>query len=286
MTPFRRSPAFALACLCSLFALPGLQAFVPGGTSGEAIMEEQRKRHSVQSEIALIRLITVSRSGDMTQRDILNVVGRQPDNNRLQYLMRFTRPEEVAGTTLLAKEDEDGSVVSWLYLPALGVANRITGESQSGAFMGSDFSYEDLQKESTTDYEYTLVNEDRVGDVPAWKIVAMAKSPGRKRITGYSRRILYVDKENYNTLKIEFFDQNNVLIKTLHAFGYDAAEVEGTTMRPHRAVMTNHETETTSIITVLRSRVNQPVDNDLFTLDQVKSWSEADTEQLLGNFEY
>ncbi len=57
-------------------------------------------------------------------------------------LMEFLSPADVKGTKFLnyehAKKDDD----QWLYLPALKRVKRISSKNKSGAFMGSEFSYE------------------------------------------------------------------------------------------------------------------------------------------------
>jgi outer membrane lipoprotein-sorting protein len=57
-------------------------------------------------------------------------------------LVRFTEPARLAGTALLVP---DGQTV-YLYLPAYGRARRVVGEARGDAFLGTDFSLEDLAR--------------------------------------------------------------------------------------------------------------------------------------------
>lgn len=72
-------------------------------------------------------------------------------------LVRFTAPARLAGTALLVP---DGETV-YLYLPAYGRARRVVGESQGDAFLGTDFSLEDLARIQWADeYQPELLGEN------------------------------------------------------------------------------------------------------------------------------
>lgn len=259
------------------------QSYSLGRESGRAIMEKRRQLQTIDSEVAAITLTIIDDGGEITNRQLLAAT-RRNDYGRFDYLVRFLAPEEISGTTLLSKEKEAGNIEQFLYLPALGMVNAITGEARRRSFMGSDFTYEDLQRESTADYQYAYVGDSRIGSRAVYKVVAVASAPGTKRITGYARRILYLHKETLDILKIEFFDASNVHEKTLEAYDYGSEEVEGSATRPHRAVMSNHLKGTTSVMTLRKSRLNVPIDADLFLRENLKSITSADVEGLLGQF--
>lgn len=75
-------------------------------------------------------------------------------------LARFTAPARLAGTSLLVP---DGDAV-YLYLPAYGRPRRVVGQQRGDAFMGTDFSLEDLSRLSWAS-EFTAVVEADEGDV-------------------------------------------------------------------------------------------------------------------------
>lgn len=74
-------------------------------------------------------------------------------------LARFTAPARLAGTSLLVP---DGDTV-YLFLPAYGRPRRVVGEQRGDAFMGTDFSLEDLSRLSYAD-EFTATVEADEGD--------------------------------------------------------------------------------------------------------------------------
>jgi hypothetical protein len=231
--------------------------------------------------VTAITLTVISGDGELQNRTILTATKRN-QYDRFDYLIRFLAPEEIAGTTLLSKEKEQGEIEQYLYLPALRMVNKITGDSRRNSFMGSDFTYEDLQRESTADYQYAYVGDTRIGSRPVYKVVAVASSPENKKITGYARRILFLDKGTLDILKIEFFDASNVHEKTLEAYDFGSDEVEGEATRPHRAVMSNHLKGSTSVMTLKKSRLNIPVDDAYFSRDNLQNLSPDDDANLIG----
>lgn len=244
-------------------------------------MEKRREQSQIESEVSSITLTVINKGGEISNRQILSATQRN-EYERFDYLIRFLAPEEIAGTTLLSKEKAQGEIDQYLYLPALKMVNAITGEARSNSFMGSDFTYEDLQRESTADYQYAYVGDTRIGQRPVYKVVAVASAPGNRKITGYARRILFLDQGSLNILKVEFFDANNVHEKTLEAFEFGSKEVEGEAARPHRAVMSNHLKGTTSVMTLRKSRLNVPIRSEVFDPEQIESLDEQTESELLG----
>ena len=134
--------------------------------------------------------------------------------------------------------------------------------------MGSDFTFEDLSKENPKDYQYyRLLNETLEGKEVYVIMSAPANIDIRNR-TDYSSRLLYIDKDSYNILKIEFYNEGEKEpFKTFTGEDYDVAEGDGMSERPRRATMKNHETRTTSVMTVIEARLNEDIPEDIFTVE-------------------
>ncbi len=270
--------AILLTCLTPLL-LFGQEEYPLGRESGKLIIDRLINEQNIQTEVADIVLAVIDSSGNVNQRELL-VAASRAERGHFNYLIRFTAPSDIAGTGLISREQDSGDIEQFLYLPALGQITPITGDSKQSSFMGSDFTYEDLQRESTQHYEYAYVGDTRIGNRMVYKVVALASTPGRKKITGYARRILFIDKLNLNVLKVEFYDKNNVHQKTLEAFDYSVQESNLTTRRPQRAVMENHIKRTTSILTLRQGRTNVPISKELFVPDSLQIWTQENEAQI------
>ncbi|MEA3523346.1 MAG: outer membrane lipoprotein-sorting protein [Campylobacterota bacterium] len=127
-------------------------------------------------------------------------------------LMEFLSPADVKGTKFLnyehVKKDDD----QWLYLPALKRVKRIASKNKSGAFMGSEFSYEDLSAFNVDKYSYPK-GEVKEGELDGKKVYLGQSKPVSK-YSGYTKLLTWVDAQTYLIQKIEYYDRKKELLKT------------------------------------------------------------------------
>ena len=98
----------------------------------------------------------------------------------------------------------------WLYLPALKKTKRIISNQKNQSFMGSDFTYQDMEGRDIDDDTYTILGEEELFGETCFKVEA---KPVEKGI--YSRRIIWVEKERSILRKVEFFDRKDKLLKMM-----------------------------------------------------------------------
>ena len=105
--------------------------------------------------------------------------------DRRPVLVRFTYPNDIAGTGFLVWERPGGDDDRFLYLPALGRVRRITGAERQESFVGSDFTYEDIGGRALEDYRIRP-RRRRNG---SWADAAGTRHPGvAPRVEGQGRR--------------------------------------------------------------------------------------------------
>jgi len=96
-------------------------------------------------------------------------------------------------------------------LPALKRVKRISSRNKSGPFMGSEFSFEDLSSFEIEKYTYQYLGDELVDGMDSFKV---AQFPTDEN-SGYTKRIVWVDKQEYRIIKVEFYDRKKSLLKTL-----------------------------------------------------------------------
>jgi hypothetical protein len=125
----------------------------------------------------------------------------------------FLKPADVKGTGFLVwgydsiGRDDD----RWLYLPALKKVRRISGKSKNDYFMGSDLTYDDMGNRSVDEDTHTLLSEDVVDGHPCWTIQSVPKNKSYM----YSKVISVIRKDALMPVKVDFFDRQGHLLKTL-----------------------------------------------------------------------
>ena len=126
-------------------------------------------------------------------------------------LVIFDSPRDIKGTGLLSHTKILKPDDQWIYLPALKRVKRISSSNKSGPFVGSEFAYEDLLSQEVDKYSYKFLGDEKCSNLECYKV---ERIPLYKN-SGYTKQIIWWDKEEYRIQKIEFYDRKNSLLKTL-----------------------------------------------------------------------
>ena len=156
-----------------IFSLTGISY----GSSALEIMTKVDARYTGDSAISDWRMILIDKKDRKRVREIEIFSKEYKDVDK--SISFFKSPGDVKGTSYMSynwestsKEDD-----SWLYLPALQKVNRIASTDRSGSFMGSDFTYSDIDGFELEDFNYKLVKENDVVDgKDCWVIESTPKN--------------------------------------------------------------------------------------------------------------
>jgi len=165
-------------------------------------MEEKAPDFTTQKTIS--EMILIDQKGKEEVREMI-MFSRKGEDEKTSTLMRFLSPKSVKGVTLL--NIDDGEKI-YLYMPAYDKPRRIAGSSKQEEFMGTGLSYEDMSMDyKDKDYEKKLLEETDSEYIV--KIMPSGEDVSYKKI------ILHIDKEKFYAKKVEFYNTNENLTKTL-----------------------------------------------------------------------
>ena len=203
---------------------------------GLAIAVEADKRDTGFGDYtANVRMILRNRHGQQSERMIrMRTLEVEGDGDK--SLSIFDNPRDVKGTAFLTYTHKVGDDDQWLYLPALKRVKRISARNKSGSFMGSEFAYEDITSQEIDKYTYQWLR-DEVYEGKACFVIE--RIPVDKRNSGYTRRVSWIDKQEYREWKTEFFDRKDSHLKTLTVRGYE--QYLNQYWRPNEMNMVNHQ---------------------------------------------
>ena len=105
----------------------------------------------------------------------------------------------------------------WLFLPALQRVKKIASRNKSGAFLGSEFSFEDLAVPELEKYTYRFIRDDNLDGVECYVVQRVAKD----KYSGYAKEHYWLDQQEYRTLRVDYFDERDVQVKQLKLSGYE-----------------------------------------------------------------
>ena len=135
-------------------------------------------------------------------------------------LVRFTAPADVSGTGFLQIQKADGDDERHLYLPELKKARRIAGASRKSSFMGTDFSYGDLDRRDLRDAKAKVLATEKLGSHDAYKLEAIPTGADPL----YARMEVWARAEDLVPMKWHFYAASGAHVKTLVAKGIKKVE--------------------------------------------------------------
>ncbi len=174
------------------------------------------------------------RRGRKTTRYIRIRTLEMPDDGD-RSLSIFDEPADVKGTAMLTWSHGLKPDDQWLYLPALKRVKRINSRNKSGPFMGSEFAFEDLGSQEVEKYHYRFLREEPCDDSQCFVV---ERTPAYT-YSGYTRQVVWIDKNGYRLRKVDYYDRKNAPLKTLTVSGY--RQYLEHYWRPDRMEMVNHQ---------------------------------------------
>lgn len=197
-------------------------------------VEADRRDAGFKDYVADMTMTLRNRHGEESARR-LRVAVLEVSGDGDKSLSVFDEPRDVNGTALLSFSHKAGTDDQWLYLPALKRVKRIASADKSGAFVGSEFAYEDISSQEVEKYAYKYLR-DEIHDGQSCFVIE--RYPVDK-YSGYKRQIVWLDKAEYRLMKIEFYDRKDSLLKTFTAKGYQ--QYLGKYWRVGEMLMVNHQ---------------------------------------------
>jgi len=112
-----------------------------------------------------------------------------------QTRAEFTAPVDMQGMVFLTKKAPDQETENWMYMSAVNSLSHITGTQRTGSFMGTDFSYEDLEIGDVDAGSHQLVGEETITiDGASYTCHKVATTPVADRVTGYGKLVTWIEK--------------------------------------------------------------------------------------------
>jgi hypothetical protein len=165
---------------------------------------------------ATLSLSITEKNGASRSRTISMTTKSFPDGLE-KRLLKFMEPADVRGTAMLIVDKKTAANEIWIYLPALKKTRRIVSSEKGKSFMSSEFSNADISSPPIADF----VNQHATGSGSnnLWIIESTPVNEDKANEYGYSRKISYISMDNCQVKKIEFYNFDNELFKTIEIKG-------------------------------------------------------------------
>lgn len=242
--------------------------FAAEGQRADEIIRQARDRNDGKSFMSQVSLILLDKQGNSRVREFSYLQKDYPDSDK--FTMYFSAPNDVRDVAFhienpheaLSAEDSQ-----WMYLPVSRQTRRISTTDKRGAFMGSDYSYADLDKIRADDYRQTLVAEENIAGRDCYVIERAPASAQVLAKTGYNMLKVWIDKKNLLVMRQDFFDVKGVMFKQMRTLKVETVDqIDSITL-----------SETEDFIAGTRSQLrfnqlqyNVELDDRLFTQTAIK----------------
>ena len=247
----------------ALALVMGTSAFAIDGTEVMTKVYDRQKPDFSKAAVTL----TLAKNGKVEETRQVGEYGRCK-NNLSDVVMIFLSPASVKDTRFLAKENEGKDDDKWIYLPTLKNTRRVAASDGSKAFVGTDFSYDDMSTRKVEDDTHELLKESE--DKGNFKDLYVVKStPKDPKSSQYAYRISWVTKDAWIPTYIEMYDKKGKLLKVNEI--KSLKKMPGTNNRvynvPMENVMTNVQTGHVTAMKMANIVVDQPLPDRYFTQD-------------------
>jgi outer membrane lipoprotein-sorting protein len=218
---------------------------------GQAVAQELAARNTGYKDLGGdVEMTLKDASGGEAKRRFNLKVLEKPDAQSGDYsLIVFDAPADVKGTAVLSHARPGDEDEQWLYLPSARRVKRISSSNRTGAFVGSEFSFEDLTGNDGRKYTWKLVGKEPCGGAPCLTVEATPKDPQ----SAYSKRVMHVDAQEFRIQSIEFFDRKGAKQKTLTYDNYK--KMNGRFWRAQTWSMQNHQSGKSTVVSFSSMRL-------------------------------
>lgn len=214
-------------------------------------------------------MVLIDRNNGKRVRNIKNI--RKDYGKDSRGIIFFLSPSDVRNTSYMSFDWDDTGREddSWLYLPALQKVKRVAAGDKSGSFMGSDFSYSDINGIETGHWDYSFAKEDATYEGhEVWIVQGLPKPEFKDKVleeTGYLKSMMWIRKDNLMLVKGKYWVKEGRRIKYFKAEDIKKVNDIWTAHTLTMITTGNGKVEHTSVLKFSNVAYNTPVNDETFT---------------------
>ncbi len=178
-------------------------------------------------------------------------------------LALITAPAREKGQTYLKRKNE-----MWNWNPTINRLIKLPPSMMSQGWMGSDFTNDDLLKESSivVDYTHRIVGEE---EIDGWDCYKIELIPHEDAAVVWGRILKWISKEEYLQMKSEYYDEDDYLIKT--ELAYDIKTMDGRLIPSKFELIPEEEEGHKTVVVMDEILFNKPIPDGFFSQQKMKT---------------
>jgi outer membrane lipoprotein-sorting protein len=157
--------------------------------------------------------------GEQTGYSVMTMTIVRPTWERTVEFKSWAKEDEYALTLITAPAREKGQSFlkrkneMWSWNPAINRLIKLPPSMMSQGWMGSDYTNDDILRESSVvdDYTHNNEGEEKIDGNACWKIKLTAKGDADVL---WGSQIWWIDKKEFIVLKAELYDEDEYLVRS------------------------------------------------------------------------
>ena len=162
------------------------------------------------------------KSRGITSQGEMTMTITRPSWSRSVTMKSWGKGTEYAMILITSPAKDKGQVFlkiktdMWNWVPSIDKMIKIPPSMMVQSWMGSDFTNDDLVKESSVvkDYDHKLLGEETVRDQNCYKIELI---PHPDAAVTWGKIITWITTKSFDTWKVEYYDEDMKLINIMNA---------------------------------------------------------------------
>jgi Outer membrane lipoprotein-sorting protein len=213
---------------------PSVVAQTPEERGLSIAVETDARDAGFENWVASAKMVLRDKQGGEAVRTFrMMTLEQKEDGDRT--LVVFDKPADLAGAAVLTYSHALVPDDQWLYLPEVRRVKRISAQNKAALFMGSEFAYEDLSSFEVKKYKYRYLRDETLDGQDCFVV----ENTPAYADSAYAKQIEWVDKKLYHPRRLDYFDRQGRLLKTMTFTGYQ--QYLGKHWRASEQLMQNHQ---------------------------------------------
>jgi outer membrane lipoprotein-sorting protein len=172
-------------------------------------------------------------------------------------------PAKDRGTAFLKREKE-----IWNWMPSIERTIKLPPSMMMQSWMGTDFTNDDLVRESSTlnDYTHSIVGDSTILGRNCWKIQL---DPKPDAAVVWGRIILFIDKADHIQLRSEMYDEDGYLINILNSS--DIKELGGKKLAAKMEMIPVDKPGNKTMMEITSIEFDKPIEDSFFSTSNMRN---------------
>ncbi len=213
-------------------------------------------------------------NGEMSGYSVMSMTIVRPAWQRTVEFKSWSLEDDYALTLITAPAREKGQTFlkrgteMWSWNPAINRLIKLPPSMMSQGWMGSDYTNDDILRESSVveDYTHSLEGEEEVDGRLCHKIKLMAKEDADVL---WGHQAWWVDKKEFIVLKAELYDEDGFLVRTER--GMELKTMDGRFIPTVIELVPAEEPGRKTVLKILEMKFNIKLEESFFSQQNMKS---------------